>query len=130
LSGVRVRVLAFKDRTDKKSHHDTQQLFVKGLPKAWTHEELYQAFTGFGKVLSAKVSINAEFTSRGFGFVEMEDEQATQLALKSMNDKTVDDCILSVSEYVPWNDRHGMGRALCSNNLYVKDFPQLEFTED
>jgi RNA recognition motif-containing protein len=40
------------------------QLFVKGLPVQWTHEDLAKAFEKFGKILSCKVSIDSEYNSR------------------------------------------------------------------
>jgi RNA recognition motif-containing protein len=48
-------------------------LFVKGLPKdKWSHNELYNAFEPFGKIRRAKVSIDKDHKSRGYGFVEFE----------------------------------------------------------
>lgn len=36
-------------------------LFVKCLPRSWTHEHLNKAFERFGNVASVKVSIDANF---------------------------------------------------------------------
>jgi len=45
---------------------------VKNCPKDWTHEDLYAHFKQYGKVLSAKMSIDANFTTRGYAFVTFE----------------------------------------------------------
>jgi RNA recognition motif-containing protein len=119
-------------------------LFVKGLPRKWQHEDLCSAFEPFGKVISAKVSINPDHSSKGFGYVQFESDKDCQKALKAMNGKVVEsesaqeadsvaeECKLAVSEYVSPIDRNGTAarRKLCSNNLYVKSFPTPEWTEE
>ena len=56
------------------------KLFVAGLPYDMDDAELEEFFDKFGKVLSAKVSIDRETgKSRGFGFVEMpNDDEANE----------------------------------------------------
>lgn len=104
------------------------QLFVKGLPKSWTHEDLSKAFEECGPVSSAKVSINADFTSRCYGFLQMATEEALQKAL-AMDGREIEGCKLSVNEFVTKLDRTGTTKPRCSPNLYVKNFPSQDFTE-
>ncbi len=59
---------------DKKSAKENSQLFVKGLPRHWSHEDLYNQFAKFGNVVSCKVSFDGNYVSRGYGFVEMDSE--------------------------------------------------------
>lgn len=93
LGGAICRVLPFKcmsntqqsvapPTAEKKSKSKNVQLFIKGLPKEWSHKELHDAFEPFGKVISAKVSIDSEHNSRGYGYVEFEKEHECQKALK------------------------------------------------
>ena len=42
-----------------KVKRESVNLFVKGLPKAWTHADLCENFEEFGTVVTAKVSIDA-----------------------------------------------------------------------
>jgi polyadenylate-binding protein len=112
---------------------------VKGLPKNWKHDDLNKAFEKFGKVHSAKVSIDSDFNSRGYGFVQFDSEQAIQKAIAEMNDLVIpadqgvanqEETKLSVCEFVPKLDRVGTSKPRCSNNLYVKNFPHTDYTED
>lgn len=141
LCGVKCRVLAFNKQIllSGSSVHPSQILekrlksqliFVKGLPKSWTHEDLSKAFEKFGKVLAAKVSVSPDYTSRGYGFVQLDSDQATITAIKQMNESVIPsetegepDSKLVVCEFVPRNDRTGSSKPLCSTNLYVKNFP-------
>ncbi len=59
---------------DKKSVKLGHQLFVKGLPRHWQHDDLFNQFSKFGTVVSCKVSVDGTYTSRGYGFVEMDSE--------------------------------------------------------
>jgi hypothetical protein len=55
---------------DKQHEDGTLDLFVKGFIKLnWTHQDLYNEFSQFGKVVSAKISVDKEHKSRGYGYV-------------------------------------------------------------
>ena len=110
----------------------------------------------YGTIASAKVSIDANFTSRGFGFVSFENSKAAQKAIKEANgvphskllgdsnhsdseqavdlvSEILDEKKLVVSDYLPRQDRNGTTKPKCSTNLYVKNFPLKdagEFCED
>lgn len=62
-------------------------LFVAGLPYDLDDAELEEIFEKFGKVISAKVSMDRETgKSRGFGFVQMEKEADARDAIEHLND--------------------------------------------
>lgn len=62
------------------------KLFVGGLPYATTDEELAEAFSKVGTVSSALI-IKDRYSgrSKGFGFVEMQDEAEAEKAIKELN---------------------------------------------
>ncbi len=65
-------------------------LFVAGLPYDVDDAELEEIFEKFGKVVSAKISIDRETgKSRGFGFVTMQEEQDGKDAIELLNDITL-----------------------------------------
>lgn len=97
LCGIKCRVLPFnKSKFTTPAQHDkgqkslSAQLFCKGLPKHWSHEDLCKAFEKFGKVISAKVSFDSDYNSRRYGFVQLDTEQACHKAIAEMNDKVVE----------------------------------------
>ena len=62
-------------------------LFVAGLPYDLDDAELEEIFEKFGPVKSAKVAIDkATGKSRGFGFVNMENDEDAQQAIELLND--------------------------------------------
>jgi RNA recognition motif-containing protein len=62
------------------------KLYVGNLPWALSDNELKETFTPHGNVISAKVVTDKESgRSRGFGFVEMENENESNSAIKALN---------------------------------------------
>lgn len=61
-------------------------IFIGSLPFSLHEDELKEFFEEFGEVTSAKI-ITDKFTgrSKGFGFVEMPDEEAAKKAIEELN---------------------------------------------
>lgn len=61
-------------------------IYVSNIPYQTTEDELRDAFAGFGNVSSARI-IKDKLTgkSRGFGFVEMGNDDEARAALEGMN---------------------------------------------
>lgn len=110
---------------------------MKNCPKEWTHEHLFQEFISFGEINSAKISIDANFQSRGYGFIEFKEPEAAQKAIAEANGKVVavessdeeGKKELAVSEYEPKQARSRAAQK-CSANLYVKNFPKKDEDAD
>jgi len=62
------------------------KLYVGNLPYSTTNQDLADMFTAYGPVTSATI-INDRFSgkSKGFGFVELEDDAKAQEAIAALN---------------------------------------------
>jgi RNA recognition motif-containing protein len=80
-------------------------IYVGNLPFSTTQEELQQAFAAYGTVDTAKI-ITDRYSgrSRGFGFVEMPNEDEGRAAVEAMNDFEMGDRKLKVEEARPRED--------------------------
>ncbi len=87
-----------------------KKLYVGGLPYSVTEDKLQEIFSAHGTVESARV-ITDRFTgrSRGFGFVEMSNEEEAQTAIDSLNGSDFDGRSLTVNEARPQENRGGGG---------------------
>ena len=88
-----------------------KNLYVGNLPYSMGDEALGEIFTPYGQVTSARV-IKDKFTSRsrGFGFVEMANDDEADKAIAELNGKSIDGRDLKVSEARPREDRGGLRR--------------------
>jgi RNA recognition motif-containing protein len=68
-----------------------KKLFVGGFPYSTTSPQLEEMFSKIGKVLSCEV-INDRETgqSKGFAFIEMENDQEAEEAIEKLNDTEID----------------------------------------
>ncbi|MEM6735460.1 MAG: RNA-binding protein [Bacteroidota bacterium] len=77
-------------------------IFVAKLNYATSEDALRQAFEEFGTVDSAKVIIDRETNrSKGFGFVEMPDDNEAREAISSLNDSELDGRTIVVKKANP-----------------------------
>jgi RNA recognition motif-containing protein len=77
-------------------------IYVGNLSWNMTDEDLSNLFTQFGTVTSGKIlkdKMNGR--SKGFGFVEMEDEEAAKAAIAALNESEVQGRKLIVNESQP-----------------------------
>lgn len=86
------------------------KLYVGGLAYAINDKELEELFAGHGKVVSAVVIKDRDSgQSKGFGFVEMEDDKEAQTAIKELNGKEVNGRAIMVNQARPQEDRRPGG---------------------
>lgn len=85
-------------------------IYVGNLPFSMTEDELEGAFAAHGEVQSARI-ITDRYTgqSRGFGFVEMPDNNAAESAIQALNGREMMGRPLTVNEARPREDRGPRG---------------------
>jgi len=85
-------------------------IYVSNLSFNVQDEDLREFFAPYGEIVSAKI-INDKETgrSRGFGFVEMRDDEAARKAISELNDATVDGRNIKVMEAKPREERPSRG---------------------
>ena len=82
------------------------KLFVGSLPYSVNDQQLADIFAAAGTVVSAKVIIDRDMNrSRGFGFVEMSNDDEAKKAIEVVNGKEVDGRTITVNEARPQEDR-------------------------
>ena len=85
-------------------------IFVAKLNYATTDDGLREAFEAFGEVTSAKVIMDRETgRSRGFGFVEMANDDEGRAAIEDLDGSEIDGREIAVKESEPREKRGGGG---------------------
>lgn len=85
-------------------------IYVGNLSFDTTEEQLRKAFEGFGEVSSVNI-ITDKYSgeSRGFGFVEMSNQEAATAAISGLNGQELNGRTLNVNEARPRTERGGGG---------------------
>lgn len=88
-----------------------KRIFVGGLSYSTTSDGLREAFEAIGPVVDAEVVTDRETgRSRGFGFVEMENDDLADEAIERLNGTNLDGRTLTVNAARERAPRMGGGR--------------------
>jgi RNA recognition motif-containing protein len=87
-----------------------KKLYVGNLSYSVSDSELESLFAQFGQVVSARVISDRDTgRSKGFGFVEMANDNEAQAAIEAMNGKENNGRMLTVNEAKPLEPRGERG---------------------
>lgn len=92
-------------------------IYVSNLSFNVQDEDLREFFAEYGEVASAKIIMD-KFTnrSRGFGFVEMNNEEAAQKAITELNGAIVEGRTIGVAIAKPREERSNNNKRSFSNS--------------
>ena len=100
-------------------------IYVSNLSFNVQDEDLREFFAPYGEVTSAKVIMDRLTNqSRGFGFIEMPDEEASRKAIAELDGATVENRTIKVNEARPKEERPGRsdnGGGFNNGNSYNKN---------
>lgn len=71
LQGGREIVLSLKQDQKKLGSPDAN-VYVRNIPKGTTQGDVYAVFKAFGEILSCKLDVFPDGSSRGFAYVQFE----------------------------------------------------------
>ncbi|MFZ1484228.1 MAG: RNA-binding protein [Candidatus Saccharimonadales bacterium] len=82
------------------------KLFVGSLPWGVDDAQLEELFAAYGQIVSAKVIVDRDTNrSKGYGFVELEDDAAAKKAVEALNGSDVQGRPIVVNEARPREER-------------------------
>ena len=83
-----------------------KNIYVGNLAYSVTDDDLRAAFSAFGEVARAKVIMDRDTgRSKGFGFVEMNDDGQAQAAIDGLNEQPINGRNVRVNEARPREER-------------------------
>lgn len=141
INGKPIRIMfSHRDPTIRKSGR--ANVFIKNLDASIDNKALYDTFAAFGNILSCKVALDINGKSRGYGFVQFDQEEAAEIAINRLNGMLINDKQVYVGLFVRQQDRisritnnnnNNIGSAVGQNkftNVYVKNLPKTATVED
>ena len=92
-------------------------LYISNLSYNISDEDLRQLFADYGEITSAKVIMDRETgRSRGFGFVELSDDELAKKAIEELNQASYDGKVINITEARPREDRGDRGGRFNNNS--------------
>nr|CAI5865225.1 unnamed protein product [Callosobruchus analis] len=106
-------------------------VFIKNLDRSIDNKAMYDTFSAFGNILSCKVAQDENGTSKGYGFVHFETEEAANKSIEKVNGMLLNNKKVYVGRFIPRKEREKeLGeKAKLFTNVYVKNFGE-ELTEE
>ena len=91
-------------------------LYISNLSYNISDEDLRLLFADYGEITSAKVIMDRETgRSRGFGFVELSDDELAKKAIEELNQASYDGKVINITDARPREDRGDRGGGYGSN---------------
>lgn len=85
-------------------------IYISNLNFRTANESLQELFAKYGEVSSANIITDRDTgRSRGFGFVEMPNDEEGQQAIDALNDTEFEDKVITVNVARPKTDRNDRG---------------------
>ncbi len=106
-------------------------IFIKNLDSAIDNKALHDTFAAFGNILSCKVAQDEHGSSKGYGFVHYETDEAAQQAINNVNGMLLNEKKVYVGHHIPKKDRQSKFEEMKANytNIYIKNL-NPEVTDD
>ncbi|KAJ8970024.1 hypothetical protein NQ314_001453 [Rhamnusium bicolor] len=106
-------------------------VFIKNLDRSIDNKAMYDTFSAFGNILSCKVAQDENGTSKGYGFVHFETEEAANKSIEKVNGMLLNGKKVYVGRFIPRKEREKeLGeKAKLFTNVYVKNFGE-DLSED
>lgn len=129
INGKPIRIMySHRDPSIRKSGYGN--VFIKNLDTSIDNKALCDTFATFGTVLSCKVAIDSNGQSKGYGFVQFENEEAAQNAIKMLNGMLINDKQVYVGLFVRRQERAEQNVSPKFTNVYVNNLAETVTDED
>ncbi|XP_019156464.1 PREDICTED: polyadenylate-binding protein 2-like [Ipomoea nil] len=129
LNGKSVRVMySHRDPSLRKS--GTANIFIKNLDKSIDNKALFETFSSFGNILSCKIATDANGQSKGYGFVQFDNEESAQNAIDKLNGMLINDKQVYVGHFLRKQERETSTVKTKFNNVFVKNLSESTTDDD
>ena len=123
IKGRPMRIM-WSQRDPSKRRSGVGNVFIKNLDRSIDNKAMYDTFSAFGNILSCKVALEGDGSSKGYGFVHFETEEAAKNAIQKVNGMLLNEKKVFVGRFVPRKEREKeLGeKAKMFTNVFVKNF--------
>ncbi|KAI4366249.1 hypothetical protein MLD38_022144 [Melastoma candidum] len=103
---------------------------AQNLDKGIDQKALHDTLSAFGNILSCKVATDSSGQSKGYGFVQYDNEEAAKKAIEKLNGMLVNDKQVYVGPFLHKQERETALDNSKFNNVFVKNLSESASEED
>lgn len=103
---------------------------MQNLDKAIDNKALHDTFSSFGSILSCKIATDPSGQSKGYGFVQFDNEESAQNAIDKLNGMLMNDKQVYVGHFLRRQERDNITSKTKFNNVYVKNLAESTTEDD
>ncbi|CAL9050608.1 unnamed protein product [Musa banksii] len=129
LNNKPIRIM-YSNRDPSIRRSGAANIFIKNLDKTIGNKDLHGIFSSFGNILSCKVATDASGQSKGYGFVQFDQEEAAQNAINKLNGMLVNDKPVFVGPFLRKQERENSLDKTKFSNVFVKNLSESTTRED
>lgn len=100
------------------------------MDKGIDNKALHDTFSSFGNILSCKIATDASGQSKGYGFVQFDNEESAKNAISNLNGMLLNDKQVFVGPFLRKEERESTTEKEKFNNVFVKNLSELTTEED
>ncbi|KAL4351423.1 hypothetical protein GQ457_06G010980 [Hibiscus cannabinus] len=115
------------------SNHDpilqrsgARNIFIENLDKRIDQNALHDTFPAFGNIWSCKLALDPSSKSKGYGFVQFDNEESAQKAIEQLNGMLLN----QVDRFICKQERDTSSGKTNFSNVFVKNFSESTTDED
>ncbi|XWS21223.1 hypothetical protein CRYUN_Cryun30bG0036900 [Craigia yunnanensis] len=129
LNNKPIRIM-YSQRDPSRRRSGAANIFIKNLDKSIDQKALHDTFSSFGNILSCKISTDGFGQSKGYGFVQFDNEESAQNAIDKLNGMLINDKQVYVGHFLRKQERETALNKTKFNNVYVKNLSESTTDED
>ena len=103
---------------------------MQNLDKTIDNKALHDTFSSFGNILSCKIATDPNGHSKGYDFVQFDNEESAQSAIDKLNGMLLNDKQVYVGHFLHKQERDSVMSKTKFNNVYVKNLADSTTDED
>jgi len=129
LNGKPIRIM-YSNRDPSIRKSGSTNIFIKNLGRAIDYKALYNVFSVFGHILSFKIVTDESGRSKGYGFLQFEQEEAAKKAIEKLNGMLINGKHVYVGPFMRKQERKQGNDIAKFNNVFIKNLSESVNDED
>ncbi|KAJ6849203.1 polyadenylate-binding protein 2-like [Iris pallida] len=120
-----IRIM-YSNRDPSAHRSGAANIFINNLDKGINNKALHDTFSAFGNILSCKVVTDPSGQSKGYGFVQYEQEEAAEIAINKLNGMLLNEKLVIVGPFLRKQERDNSVNKSVFSNVFVKISRKLQ----